>query len=191
MSGAGTSTFRLLDGGVGWDPRPGDGLAGVVVDDGGLRLAPGPAARVGAPGTAALATARWPLRATAAWWLGRARGTAPARPVRRRLPALGRRYAGCGPSPLAGRRVAVVLAAGEVVESSTPRAAGVLAAGPGAASAVTVALESRRLASSVADRHGLRTELDPSGLVCRAEVCRPGDAVPAHAQHRAAGAARA
>jgi phage tail-like protein len=30
----------------------------------------------------------------------------------------------------------------------------------------------------VVDRHGLRTELDPSGLVCRAERCRPGDPIP-------------
>ena len=174
MSGVGTGevTFRLLDGSVGWEARPGDGLAGLVVDDGGVRLAPVPA-RVGAPGTAALP----PLARSAdgAWWLGGRAGLLRLGPCEetfqrwaevRRVRALATR----------GRRLAVVLATGEVAVFDT--ASGRVLGRARVSHAATVALEADG-SLEVVDRHGLRTELDPSGLVCRVEVCRPGDPVPA------------
>src|SRR5688500_5729984 len=108
MRGVGTGevTFRLLDGSVGWDARPGDGLAGLVVDDDGMRLAR-VQARVGAPGAATLP----PLARSAdgAWWLGGRAGLLRLGPCDetfqpwaevRRVRALATR----------GRRVAMVLA---------------------------------------------------------------------------------
>lgn len=174
MSGVGPGevTFRLLDGSVGWDARPGDGLAGLVADDGALRLAP-VASRVGAPGAAALP----PLARSAdgAWWLGGGAGLlrlGPCDDMFQRWAEAGRVRA----LATRGRRVAMLLASGEVIVLDT--ASGRVLARTRVGRAVTVTLGPDG-SLEVVDRDGLRTELDPSGLVCRTEVCRPGDPVPA------------
>jgi phage tail-like protein len=60
-------TFRLLDERVGWDPRPGDGLTGVAIEDGALTLTPlrepVPPDRIAPPQLA------W-MCETCTWWLG-------------------------------------------------------------------------------------------------------------------------
>ncbi len=67
----------------------------------------------------------------------------------------------------------MVLVSGEVGSSTSAPVSSGPSRVPGAA---TVAIIPSRLV--VVGRHGLRTELDPSGLVCRAERCRPGDDIP-------------
>ena len=171
MNGA-ASAFRLLDQRVGWDTRPGDGLAGMVVDGGALRLAPAPRdlGTSAAPALPALARS-----ADGSWWLGGRWGllrlgacdnTFRAWQEPRRVRAVAAR----------GRRVAVVLGSGLVEVFGT--GSGQLLARTRVAHAARVEVGARG-DLVVLDEYGRRTELDPSGLVCRAESCRPGDPVPA------------
>ena len=71
MTCVATTTFRLLDDRVGWDPRPGDGLADVEISQGALTLArqhvQQPPGRVMPPRLA------W-MCATCTWWLGTTTG---------------------------------------------------------------------------------------------------------------------
>jgi len=73
MTCVASSTFRLLDDRVGWDPRPADGLSGVVIAGGALTLAPVdtqiPPWQVAPPQLA------W-MCETCTWWLGTDEGIA-------------------------------------------------------------------------------------------------------------------
>jgi phage tail-like protein len=168
----GQPAFRLLDGRVGWDPRPGDGLAGAVVDGGVLRLAdatPGPAA---APGGARCLLAR---SRDGSWWLAGRHGLRRLGPCddrfrewreTRRVRALAAR----------GRRVAVVLESGLLLVFDT--ATGQVLAEAWAPGTVRVRLDGRGGLDAV-DRWGRHTWFDPSGLRCKAdEPCRPGADLP-------------
>ena len=166
-------TFRLLDVRTGWDPRPTGGLDRIVLDEGALRLAAATPAGTGAM------TRRRPRPVLArsrdgTWWLGGRWGLFRLDPCDDRFCPWRERHrvlalATCG------ERLAVVLVSGVVevfhIGSGLLLARAVV---PGAA-AVAIGPEGRL---EVVDRHGLRTELDPSGLVCRAERCRPGDDIP-------------
>ena len=59
--------FRLLDGRTGWDARPDDGLVGIAIDGGSLRLAPEPGVER-KPGTLPDLLA-WSCDGCT-WWLG-------------------------------------------------------------------------------------------------------------------------
>jgi phage tail-like protein len=170
MSGV-PATFRLLDGRTGWDPRPDDGLVGLVLGDGALRLGPTPSVQGGSGGRAA-ALAR---TNDGAWWLGGRWGLLRLGPCddafqpwqeRRRVRALAGR----------GRRLAVVLAGGVVEVFDT--GSGRLLAEARVPRAVAVQVEADG-SLVVLDRHGLRTDLDSSGLVCQSEPCGPGRPFPA------------
>lgn len=67
MSSTRAPTFRLLDGTVGWDPHAPDGLAGVSIVDGVLRVTP--AIMAPGDGLALPPTLAWDCT-TCTWWLG-------------------------------------------------------------------------------------------------------------------------
>ncbi len=168
MSGV-APTFRLLDARVGWDPRPGDGLAGVDLDTGALRVTP-PAAPLATPGTRLLARSY-----DGTWWLAGRRGLRRLGPCddafcawasRRRIIDLAVR----------GRRVAVVLADGRV--EALDIATGRTVAAAHVPRATRADLD-RCGGLLVTTADGRRVWLDPSGLPCRADPpCRPGDPIP-------------
>jgi len=163
------TTFRLLDARVGWDPRPGDGLAGVSLDGGVLQLPPRDQATP-AHGPAVLGRSR-----DGTWWLAGRSGL-------RRLEPCGTEFWAWGEKrriidlTVGGRRVALVLENGwvEVFEYVT----GQLLAKVWVAGSARVELATDG-SMTVTDRSGARTWLDPSGLVCSADPpCRPGAPLP-------------
>jgi phage tail-like protein len=168
-------TTRLLDGRTGWDARPGDGLSGVALDAGVLRLAR--AAPVG--GDRAVASPALGRGRDGTWWLGGRWGLRRMGPCdndfhlwreSRRVVALAVR----------GRRIAVALGSGLVEAFDTE--SGHQLAEVEVPDAVLVELAADG-SIGVVDRLGRRTDLDPSGLICRADPgCRPGDPLPAQPQ---------
>ena len=67
MTCVATSTFRLLDDRVGWDPRAGDGLTDVEIADGALVLA---RQQIGRPPDRVMPPRLAWMCATCTWWLG-------------------------------------------------------------------------------------------------------------------------
>jgi phage tail-like protein len=162
-------TFRLLDRRVGWDPRPGDGLAGVSLDDGVLRLTPIDTPIPGRGGTVLTQSM------DGTWWLAGSAGLRRMGPCDDGFRAWGeaRRVIDLA---VRGRRVALVLARGrvEVLDAVT----GQLLADMWFTDATRVELEGDGRIT-VTDRRGGRTWLDPSGLICEADPpCGPGDSLP-------------
>jgi phage tail-like protein len=166
-----SATFRLLDARAGWDPRPGDGLAGVTLGPGVLQLAP-PHRREGTEVShrAVLGRSR-----DGTWWLAGPTGL-------RRLDPCDGEFRACGEKrsiidlAVRGRRVALVLQNGgvEVLDASTGR----LLADVWLDEPRQVEL-ARDGGLTVTDRRGARVWLDPSGLLCRSDPpCRPGDPLP-------------
>jgi phage tail-like protein len=172
-------TFRLLDGRVGWDARPGDGLAGVTLVGGTLRLAPrtGTQASAGAPSASRSSDERPALVRSqdGAWWLAGQRG----------LWRLGlgdlqfrlwRRAPGIRDIVVRGRRLALVMASGGIEVFDIPSRR--LLAYATVPEAILAELDGSG-GLLVTDRWGRRTKLDPSGLICWADPpCQPGDSVP-------------
>lgn len=166
------TTFRLLDDRVGWDPRFGDGLAGVAIRDGILQLAKTASGGYAAAGILAARIGR--SRRDGSWWLGGRAGVhrlgpcdgqfAPWR-VLRRVRAVG---AGL-------RTVAAVQDSGAVTIFDIVTAAQVGGAHiPGA-----VAIHASGHGFIVHDRAGADHCIDPSGLICQTrDDCTPGTAVP-------------
>jgi phage tail-like protein len=162
------STYRLLGGPAGWDPRPDDGLDGLALVDGALVLA-GSAGGGTAPSLPDLLA--WSAR-DRTWWLGGSFGV--------------RRWGPCdevpgAPWPL--RRPVLALAAGDgllvvllrngrgtvlILDSRTGFQYGE-ADVPGATGVAVV-----DGAVAVVDSRGRVAHLDRSGLVCRTEeTCLP------------------
>jgi phage tail-like protein len=168
MTGPGP-TFRLLDARVGWDPRPGDGLVGVTLEGGALRLLPRDEASP-AHGSAVLGRSR-----DGTWWLAGRSGLRRLDPCTTEFQAWAERSR-IADLAVRGRRVALALESGwvEVFDQVT----GQLLAKVWVAGAARVEL-ARDASMTVTDRAGARTWLDPSGLVCSADPpCRPGDPLP-------------
>ena len=71
MTCVATTTFRLLDDRVGWDPRPSDGLTDVEIADGALALS---RQRVGLPPDRVIPPRLAWMCAACTWWLGTRKG---------------------------------------------------------------------------------------------------------------------
>jgi phage tail-like protein len=162
--------FRLLDARTGWDARQGDGLVGVTLDDGSLRLAPAPGA-AGDPGRLPDVLA-WSCE-DCTWWLGGRFGLRRLGPcdesfvpgwVRRPVRAVA-----------AGRGLLVVLlrtdrGTVQILDSAT----GYQHGEADVSGTVAVALVHGQVLAS--DRIGRITRLDRSGLVCGTDdTCLPSD----------------
>lgn len=160
--------FRLLDGRTGWDARPEDGLTGIVIDGGTMRLAPAPGVEQNPAMLPDLLA--WSCE-DCTWWLGGRFGLRRLGPcdecfvpgrVRRPVAAVA-----------TGRGLVVVLlrtGSGtiQILDSATGYVHGE-ADVPGT---VAVALAGDEVLAS--DRIGRITHLDLSGLVCRTEnLCLP------------------
>lgn len=170
MTGPG-ATFRLLDERVGWDPRPGDGLAGVSLDAGVLRLAPTQQAAP-EPGHGAAILGK---SADGTWWLADHAGLRRLSPCDSAFRAW-KQLRRVKDLAVRGRRVALVLGSGwvEVFDAVT----GALLANVWLLDAARVEL-ARDGSLTVTDRYGSRVWLDPSGLVCTADPpCHPGQPLP-------------
>lgn len=176
--------FRLLDSLVGWDPRPGDGLTGVTLEDGTLRLAPAhvtPAPAGGGaamPGRAASSTrpAIVARDAGGVWWLGGDRGLARLGPGDTRFRGQGRR--GLLDLVIRERALALVRVNGlvEALDTITGR----LTAEARVPDATRVELRGDG-SLDVTDRWGRHTILDAGGLLCSSDPpCGPGRPMPPH-----------
>jgi phage tail-like protein len=161
MTCAAAPTFRLLDERVGWDPRPTDGLNGVVIEGGALILAPLQAPLP--PGRIAPPRLAWMCEACT-WWLGTDVGLSRLGPCDDTFAP----WLRTGAPVLAVAARGVVLAAvveGEgvrVYDVPTARQIGELAL-PGA-TAVSLTPWGTVL---VGDGDGVLHELELSGLPCR------------------------
>lgn len=167
-----TTTFRLLDDRVGWDPRAGDGLTQVVIDAGALQLAGTGPAGYAAAGTLTARLSR--SRGDGAWWLADRTGL-------RRLAACDEQFV---PWQVLRRvravgadlgTVGIVQNSGAIVIFDTATAAVVGRAHiPGA-----VAIRGTGRGFVVHDHSGADHSIDPSGLICQSRPgCAPGTAVP-------------
>jgi phage tail-like protein len=162
--------FRLLDGRTGWDARPGDGLVGLTVDDGSLRLAPAPGIEHH-PGRLPDLLA-WSCE-DCTWWLGGRFG------LRRLGPCDESFVPGWARRPVravaAGRGLLVVLLrSGRGTVQILDSATGYLHGEADVPGTVAVALVGDTVA--LTDRIGRITHLDRSGLVCRTEdTCLPAE----------------
>jgi len=168
MTGPAT-TFRLLDGRVGWDPRPEDGLVGVSLDAGVLRLET--VDRPAPDGASVLSRSN-----DGTWWLAGSPGLRRMGPCDSEFRAWGEARHVVDLA-VRDRRLALVLVRGrvKVIDAVT----GQLFADVWIHGATRVEL-AREGSFTVTDRWGGRTFLDPSGLVCSADpLCGPGDPLPA------------
>ena len=165
-------TFRLLDERTGWDARPGDGLAGAVIEDGVLRLA-----AAGSDGNAAaraLAARISRSRRDGTWWLGGGSGV--------------RRLGPCDAQFVQWRvmRRVRAVAAGwwTVAVAQDSGAVTIFDAGTGARVGAThipgvVAIRATERGFVARTAAGDEHWVDLSGLVCRSVPgCTPGAALP-------------
>jgi phage tail-like protein len=160
--------FRLLDGRTGWDAQPEDGLIGIVIDDGSMRLAPTPS--VGRESDMLPDLLAWSCE-DCTWWLGGRFGLRRLGPCNESfVPGWVRRPVA---AVAAGRGLVVVLLrTGRGTIQILDAATGYVHGEADVAGTVAVALVGDEVLAS--DRIGRITHLDLSGLICRTEnLCLP------------------
>jgi phage tail-like protein len=161
-------TFRLLDERVGWDPRPSDGLADVVIDGGALTLAS--QRRALPPDRLAPARLAW-MCDTCTWWLGTPEGLSRLGPCDAAFAPWLETDAPVLAVAARGTFVAVVVQSEglRVFDTLTARQIGELAL----PSATAVALSPWGTVL-LGDGEGILHEVEPSGLPC----CRVDTGAP-------------